>query len=394
MNLRRGPSRTSESIRLLDIYAFALVEGAETDSTGEAWYRINQSGTDGYVMQKYFTVLSMDELSVFLTSDEYRNASDNTFQYSDASARNIQALEDYNRGVWQNPAVSVSYAPFAVNTATPSATRTPAASPTATSVPLSTYGSGGVVGTPSTTYGPTDAPAAPEKKDSGPSALGIVLAGASAALLGGGVYIYHIHRKNERRRRAVREQQARQAARAAAYPRTSRAGGYTQRRDTSPSDRTQRVDSAPFMPPSGKPAGGLTPVGKNGADDDGRTGVFSTKDLRPEENQGTGEWGEKTGQYDPWKKQPENKPDVRFPLDGPNDAVPGQRTRVVPTPPKDSGGGSRQARSLDNEKTGEETPRPRHRRSDRYRTQEESPAENGSPEENGSGRYGGTDENS
>ena len=235
VNLRGGPSRTAESIRLLGKNAFALVLGTQINASGETWYHISQSGTEGYIMSTYFKVLSVDELTAFLASEDYRNAEDNASQYSDASVKNIQALEDYNRGVWQNPAVSVSYEPFAVSTATPSPSAGTASAETP--APRSTYGIGGVAGTPSVTSGGTDVPQKTERRDSGASALGVILAGGSVVLLGSAAYIYHIHRKNERRRRAVREQQARQAARAAAYPRATRAG-RADRQDGIPSDPT------------------------------------------------------------------------------------------------------------------------------------------------------------
>ncbi len=298
VNMRKAPARTAESIRLLEKYAFALVVGTEYNSDGETWYHISQSGTDGYIMSNYFKVLTMDELTEFLTSDEYRNASDNTSQISDTSAGNIQALEDYNRGIWQNPAVSVSYEPFTVATDTPSPTVVPSVTPTAS--PRSTYGIGGVAGSPSTTVGTTDIPPQPETKSSGASAAGILLAGASVLLLGGGIYIYHIHRKNERRRRAVREQQARQAARAATHPRTSRAGGETD-------SRTRRVDAAPFMPPSGAPSPQWTravPPSGTESDRPEKDTPFPTDEM--DGTRAFPSWSVSGGaayDRDPWKKQ-------------------------------------------------------------------------------------------
>ncbi len=253
VNLRSGPSRSGESIRLLDKYAFAIVYRTEVNPEGETWYYISQSGTEGYISQEHFKVLSVDELSAFLTSDEYRNASNNTTQYTDVSAGNIQALEDYNRDVWQNPAVSVSYEPFVPVTKEPSVTASPYLTPTPS--PRSTYGIGGFAGTPSASAEASELPVQAEEKERGSSALGILLIGASAVFLGGGIYIYLIHRKNERRRRAVREQQARQAAaRMASRPRTTRAPGYT----APEQGNTRRVDAAPFMPPSGAPSSGFT----------------------------------------------------------------------------------------------------------------------------------------
>ena len=267
VNLRSAPSRSGNQIRMLDKYAFAIIYRTEVNEAGETWYYISQSGTEGYISGDHFHVMSVDDLAEFLTSENYLNAANNTAPISDVSVGNIQALEDYNQNVWQNPAVSVSYEPFAPALRTPAATKT--ASVTPTPAPRSTYGSGGIVGTPSTTFGTTESPAVTEKKESGASALGFALAAASLGLLGGGIYIYHIHRKNERRRRAVREQQARQAARMASRPRTTRAPGY----QAAERDNTRRVDAAPFMPPSGSPATSF-----RNSEASGETGVYRRKD--------------------------------------------------------------------------------------------------------------------
>lgn len=302
VNLRSAPSRSGNQIRMLDKFAFAIIYRTEVNAENETWYYISQSGTEGYISADHFQVLSVDDLAKFLTSEDYLNAANNTAQVSDVSVGNIQALEDYNQNVWQNPAVSVSYEPFAPTLRTPAATKIPTVTPTP--VPRSTYGIGGVVGTPSTTIGVSETPAVTEKKGSGTSALGFILAAASLGLLGGGIYIYHIHRKNERRRRAVREQQARQAARMSARPRTTRAPGYR----ASERDDTRRVDAAPFMPPSGSPSTSFRYSGASG-----ETGVYrrteETPATAPFDMQGTRaypvskEMDASEEENDPWKRK-------------------------------------------------------------------------------------------
>ncbi len=379
VNMRRGDSRSSESIRLLEKYAFALVLGTRVNTEGETWYQISQSGTEGFIMANYFKVLSMDELTAFLTSDEYLNAADNTSRSTDISAGNIQALEDYNRGVWQNPAVSVSYEPFTVTTEPPADTVAPKA--TATPTPRSTYGIGGVIGTPQVSASAAPQNENTEKKESGTSAAGLILAGASAALFAGGVYIYHLHRKNERRRRAVRQQQARRAERANTVPRTTRAPGYNTRGEEAASDgQTRRMDHAPFMPPSGAPDG--TIVKKTPAADPFGDGKASGNDVFGGELDGTRSYPARqqtrdSGDgLDPWRKRPEAEaPGGSAREEGPGD----QSTRIVEPVKlqKDTaaaGGSAGGVHAGSGEPPAGETDVTvpvRHRRSDRHRNRED-----------------------
>ena len=121
VNMRDSASTTGGRIRLLDKYAFALVLGTQQDDNGKTWYHISQAGKEGYIMGEFFTVLSIGELNDFLTSDEYINSGSNdTAGSGNASADKLQSVEDYNTGVWQNPALSASYEPF-----NPFATETP-----------------------------------------------------------------------------------------------------------------------------------------------------------------------------------------------------------------------------------------------------------------------------
>ena len=220
VRLRSGPGTANTQIRMMSQYAFALVLGSETVDN-QLWYHINQAGTEGYVMSDYFKVLSLGELSEFLTSDEYRQSAANAASVSGSSTGAAQAaasgsitsVEDFNSGVWQNPTlVNVTYEPFSniiasptpdveqAATATPAPTGTPQASETP--VPLATAGL-----TQFTTP-------APNARSSG---SGWIWAGLAAAVLaGGGAYGYSIYRANQRKaaqRAAQRRQQQQQAAR-------------------------------------------------------------------------------------------------------------------------------------------------------------------------------------
>ena len=230
VRLRSGPGTANTQIRMMSQYAFALVLGSETVDN-QLWYHINQAGTEGYVMSDYFKVLSLGELSEFLTSDEYRqsaaNAAGSVSSGGSASSQAaasgaITSVEDFNSGVWKNPnLVNVTYEPFSniiasptpdveqLTTATPAPTATPEATNTPeatdTTVPLSTQGF-----TEFTTP-------VPNAKSSG---SGWIWAGLAAVVLaGGGAYGYSIYRANQRKaaqRAAQRRQQQQQAARNAA----------------------------------------------------------------------------------------------------------------------------------------------------------------------------------
>ena len=169
------------------------------------WYHVSQAGTEGYISGDYFKVLSLGELTTFLQSSEYLKANSGSGASSDNNSSQIQPVEDYNQTVWKNPALSASYEPFnPYATPTPDPERLPTATPTATASP-----------TPTPAIAPVDpagglATPAPDTK-SGGSAWPWVLLALAAIGGGGAYYAYTLHRQNERRRQAVRAQQARQA---------------------------------------------------------------------------------------------------------------------------------------------------------------------------------------
>ncbi|MBE5786175.1 MAG: hypothetical protein E7324_01390, partial [Clostridiales bacterium] len=206
VNLRSQPSVDSQRIRLLENGAFSLVLGTVYDENGKPWYHVNQAGTEGYISGEYFKVFTQAELNDYFQSEEFLNSGVNS---NVNSGDQLQSWEDYNQQIWQNPALSTSYEPFnpyltpspnpeMLPTATPAPTRTPLPSPTAYLAPIGPLGSW--------TANP---PSANTQEQSFPWGLIVVL--IVLACGGTAVYAYAVHRKNEQRRRqAMRAQQARQ----------------------------------------------------------------------------------------------------------------------------------------------------------------------------------------
>ena len=247
VNLRSEPTtKNNNAIRLLDNYAFALVLGSVTNDEG-TWYHVSQGGNEGYIRSDYFHVLTLGELSEFLQSSEYLNANSTT---SGATTSQIQPVEDYNKTVWQNPALSASYEPF-----NPYATPTPDLERLNTETPSPTPA-------PTPTPTPEIAPVSPQENmiqpDNNVQQAGSpwpwVLAGLAVVGGGGAYYAYTVRKQNEKRRQAFRAQQARAARGVAAQPQMRAAQnnpGQNQARPVYPNQ------SAPFMPPQGgspKPA--------------------------------------------------------------------------------------------------------------------------------------------
>ena len=213
VNLRSRPSVTSTPLRLLENYAFALVLGAEPSEDqddGKLWYHVSQGGTEGYIRSDYFHVLSLSELPVFLQSAEYQNA--NSAASEAATISQLQPVEDYNRNVWKNPNLAASYEPFnPLGTASP-APETAAATPAPSGTPV-----------PSATpqiapVGPTGGNLPEPNVRQGGAAWPWVLLGLAVVGGGGAYYAYTVHSQNKKRA-AMRAQQARQArGQAAAHP--------------------------------------------------------------------------------------------------------------------------------------------------------------------------------
>ena len=243
VNLRSGPSVSSTALRLLDNYAFALVLGTEINDEG-TWYHVSQAGTEGYIRSDYFHVLPLNELSDFLQSTDYLNANSNNASGT-ATVSQIQAVEDYNRNVWQNPALTASYEPFnpfvtatpgaetALSTATPAPTNTPAPSSTPQIAPV----------------GPTDGNLPEPNVRQGGAAWPWVLLGLAVVGGGGAYYAYTVHTQNKKRA-AVRAQQARQArSQAAAHPQM-RAAQNNPTQGVSPSAQAAKRPAQPVKTPA------------------------------------------------------------------------------------------------------------------------------------------------
>jgi len=152
-------------------------------------------------------------------------------------------VEDYNQTIWQNPALNASYEPFnPYATPSPDPERLPTATPVPTLAPtlaptahIAQVGPQGSWATP-----------APTTQTTG-SAWPWLLLALAVIGLGGAYYAYTIHRKNERRRQAVRAQQARQARAQAAQQPQMRAAQNNPQATRS----YQPQPAAPYMPPQG-----------------------------------------------------------------------------------------------------------------------------------------------
>ncbi|MBQ6256780.1 MAG: SH3 domain-containing protein, partial [Clostridia bacterium] len=244
VNLRSEPTITKNNqLRQLDNYAFALVLGEVTNEEG-TWYRIIQGGTEGYIRSDYFHVLTLGELSDFLKSSEYLNATSNNTTTS-ADVSQIQPMEDFNKTMWYNPAATASYEPFnPFTTPTPDPERLPVTeAPTPVLSPTPT---------------PEIAPVVPDNSTILPqnnvqqagSPWPWILAALAVAGAGGAYYTY-VRRQNEKRRQAQLAEQARAARGAAGRPQMRTAQNNP---GQNPARPAYPNPSAPFMPPqSGSP---------------------------------------------------------------------------------------------------------------------------------------------
>ena len=272
VRLRRGPSTSTDSLKMMDKNAFALVYGSQQQSDG-LWYHINQGGTEGYVMSSYFKVLPMGQLSSYLQSPEYLSTN-TTVTSPNVQPGQITSVEDFNSSVWQNPTLlNPSYEPFnPLGTPTPpvEAIATPGTSPSEAPdlEPLPTFM---VLETE-----------APQKADSS-FPIGWVAVGLIALLGGGGYYAYHLYNQNQKRaaqRAAQRRQQAAQQS------------GSPQARPAQP----QQAQS-PYAPPrSGQQAqqpGATAPYRPGATPPTGQTGAPSqnTTAYRPGATPPTGQTG-------------------------------------------------------------------------------------------------------
>ena len=241
VRLRSGAGTNYNYIRMMNKYAFALVLGTE-NVNGVTWYHINQSGTEGYVMGDYFKVLTLGELTEFLTSDEYRQSAANSSSGTGGNTSVITPVEDFNTGVWKNPSLSqASYVPFhPIPTPTMDVEQltTPTTSPTSTVSPTAAP-------LPTTNFTEFTTPA-PSAKSSGSGWLWAGLA-AVAVLAGGGAYGYSIYRANQRRaaQRAAQRRQAQQQ-----QTRTTQQSAYARPTQQYPRQQSAQQQGSVFTPPT------------------------------------------------------------------------------------------------------------------------------------------------
>ncbi|MDD4709818.1 MAG: MucBP domain-containing protein, partial [Eubacteriales bacterium] len=294
VRLRREPNTNSSYLKMMDVNAFALVLGSTTGTDGNTWYHINQAGTQGYVMGSYFTVLPMNQLTTFLQSPGYLNANTNTgnTQTGTNPAQQITAVEDFNTGVWQNPALAqASYEPF-----NPLGSPTPPVEAILTPTPEATFSP-----EPTFSMGPLATELPDKPSSSFPTGLVAVL--LIAALGGGGYYAYYMYRQNQQRaaaRNAKRRQQQAQQS-----------GGPTTR-------PAQPQGTSPYQPPRpgtpGQTTPGQRPPTGPAAPQNGQTPTQSTTAYRPPQG---------TVPYRPGQGMPQNTTTYR-------PGTPGEQPPQVP----------------------------------------------------------------
>ena len=253
----RAEANTNATVRkMMSKNAFALVLGSVQQPDG-LWYHINQGGTEGYVMNAYFTVLPLGQLTGYLQSQDYINANPAGAGQTNATVPNtITSVEDFNSGVWKNPALAqASYEPFnPLGTPTPAieAVVTPSPSVSPTMDPI-----------------PSFSPMASEIPTQGSSSSfpGALLAVGILGVLGaGGFYGYRLYRENQRRaaQRAVQRRQAQggQPGQPPASPYARPAQGQSRQPGTSPyAPPAPRTPGAPpTQPGAGAPSGATRPT--------------------------------------------------------------------------------------------------------------------------------------
>jgi len=258
VRLRRGPSTSTDSLKMMDKNAFALVYGSQQQSDG-LWYHINQGGTEGYVMSSYFKVLPMGQLSSYLQSPEYLSTN-TTVTSPNVQPGQITSVEDFNSSVWQNPTLlNPSYEPFnPLGTPTPpvEAIATPGTSPSEAPdlEPLPTFM---VLETE-----------APQKADSS-FPIGWVAVGLIALLGGGGYYAYHLYNQNQKRAAQRAAQRRQQAAQQSGSPQARPAQPQQAQSPYAPPRSGQQAQqpgaTAPYRP------GATPPTGQTGAPPQGTT---------------------------------------------------------------------------------------------------------------------------
>ena len=259
VRLRREASASSSILKMMDRNAFALVLDSVKTTDGTDWYRINQNGTDGYVMGRYLTVLKLGELQQFLQSNDFRSGN-NTGSTSSGGSTSITPVEDHNKTVWQNPNIQASYEPF-----NPIATATPPVEAIMSPIPSTTNGS--FVVEPSSSIDPlatfepmgTDVPV----KTSSGSISAWIAVGILGVLGGGGYYGWRLYQENQRKAAQRAAQRRQQAARQPGSPTATastqgRPVPQTRPAGTQPRPGQSAQPGSPYTPPVAGQAQGTT----------------------------------------------------------------------------------------------------------------------------------------
>ena len=137
VNFRSEPGGTR--LKMLNKYGMALIMGTR-EVNGVTWYNVNYDGQVGWIHGDYFHQMTLSEFTSFMGSDAYYQGiinntpntsgdpgnSGNSGNSGSPTQGDVSSVEDWNVGVWQNPAVNpqTSYQPF-----NPYATPVPTTSP-------------------------------------------------------------------------------------------------------------------------------------------------------------------------------------------------------------------------------------------------------------------------
>ncbi|MBO2515997.1 MAG: hypothetical protein CW338_01795 [Clostridiales bacterium] len=235
LNIREKPSMNGTSVSLLGNYSLLMIIGSEYDSNGEEWYKVivaeENNAASGYAKANYVHRLRTSEVDRFLCSEEYLSAHETI---ESAQQGNLSSYEDYNT-VWQesSPAngPAITFAPW--QTLAPAyqteqeiiTTPDPLTPPPAAFVTIiPTYTASPSTATPR----PGNTPSAGNntvENSEGNGMIWLIIIGVVLIVAGAGAaYAYSVHVKNEKRRAAIRAQQARKQNSVPVQPQSSRPG--------------------------------------------------------------------------------------------------------------------------------------------------------------------------
>ena len=232
LNLRERPTQDSTPVTLLNNYDLLMIIGSGFDNNGEEWYNVIVAEEDnsktGYAKAEYVQRLRTSQVDQFLNSAEYINAHTNV---EPAQESNLYSYEDYNYSYVQPSGTALqTFAPYQPqNVYYPSqynepveattelfVTPTPdlpdhaptTAEPSETISPYSQFAGvddGTITNDPGNSAPPVVNEEDTENNFPWLIVIGVVLIVGAA----GAAYCYSIYVRNEKRRAAIRAQQAR-----------------------------------------------------------------------------------------------------------------------------------------------------------------------------------------